>query len=65
MGLFKDDAGHLREAAAYLEGTTGGPDTYLVSRTCIVINGRAPGLTPPRSRVEELMAEMIKEFGAD
>jgi hypothetical protein len=65
MGLYKDDARLLRAAAAYLAGTTGTPDTYLVSRAVMVINGRAPGLEPRRSGLEGLMAEMIREFGAN
>ncbi len=65
MGLFKDDAHHLRDAATYLEGTAADPELYQWSRFVRVVVGHAPGLRPQRSRLEELMAEMVREFGAN
>jgi hypothetical protein len=64
MGLFKDNARHLRDAAAYLEGVAT-PNTYLVLRVSLVRQGLAPGLEPRMSRLEGLMAEMIRESGAN
>lgn len=65
MGLFKDNPRHLRDAAAYLEGTAADREVYQMSRFVQVFAGHAPGLRPQASRLEGLMAEMIKEFGAN
>jgi recombination endonuclease VII len=65
MGLFKDNARRLRDAAAYLEGAMATPNTYLVLRSSLMRQGRAPGLRPQASRLEGLMAEMIRESGAN
>lgn len=64
MGQFKDNAGYLRHAAAYLEGTAA-RDPDLAARAVFVVDLPPHAAARAASRAEARLAELLAESGAN